>query len=103
MNKEEILEMSRQENLAGDERDRILSEKAKTFGVVGMAIMLLVLFCVKLTRRESAYDLLALYFSFFAASDVFRYRLLKDKKYLLNTFCDVFASIVFMIVFIFER
>ena len=100
MNKEEILEKSRKENQGGDERERMLSMKAKSFGAVGMAIMFIILICVNLARKENAYDLFALYFSFFAASDVFQYHLLKDKKNLYTAICYIFAAVVFMIMFI---
>ena len=42
MDKDEILKKSRQENRNGDERVKLESDKASTFGMVGMA---LVFFC----------------------------------------------------------
>ena len=100
MNKEEILARSRQENQDGDERERTLSMKAKAAGAIGMAIMFVILVCVKMARGQNVYDLLALYFSFFAASDIFQYRLIKEKKYLGTAACYTFAAIVFMIIYI---
>ena len=103
MNKEEILEKSRKENRGGDERDRAISAKAKIFGVVGFTIMFFVLSYIKMTRNERISDLLALYFSFFAANDMFCYHLLKEKKYLFTAICFIFSSVIFMILFILER
>lgn len=103
MNREEILEKSRQENKNGDERERVLSTKAQAYSMVGMAVMLIVLSCIKFKKGESVYDLLALYFSSIASSEVFRYCLLKEKKYLYTAICYVLTSVLFMITFIIER
>ena len=102
MNKEEILEKSRQENRGGDEREQMLSTKAKAFGFLGMGIMVIVLFCIKIARNESVYDLFAVYCSFFAVSDMLQYHFLRKKIHLWMAILSVFAAIVFFILYVWK-
>ncbi len=47
MDKDEILKKSRQENRNGDERVKLESDKASTFGMVGMALVFFALFLIR--------------------------------------------------------
>ena len=65
MDKDEILKKSRQENRNGDERVKLESDKASTFGMVGMALVFFALFLIRFFRDgEAAYDLFAVFSAF---------------------------------------
>ena len=51
MNKEEILAKSRQENQYQDERDKMISAQAGTYGAIGMAVLFVVLFLIRLLMK----------------------------------------------------
>ena len=105
MDKEEIMARSRQENRGGDERKRVFSEKADSYGVVGMGIMFLILIVVKLVKTREIwqiYDLLALWFSFFATSDAVQYRLLREKRKLYAAIGYTCAAAAFLAVYIWK-
>lgn len=100
MNKEEILSKSRQENKQFDERERILSSQAMSYGVVGMAITFIILFFVQMPKEGHIYNLLALYFSYLASANIFKYKLLKGKINLISALSFTFAAIVYLYIYI---
>ena len=105
MDREEIMAKSRRENRGGDERKRVFTEKADSCGVIGMGIMFLVLIVVKLTKTREIwqiYDLLALWFSFFATSDAVQYRLLREKRKLYAAIGYTIAALAFLAGYIWK-
>lgn len=100
MNKEEILEKSRKENRQTDERERILSSQAMNYGAVGMAIVFIILYFVQMSKEGHAYNLLALYFSYLASGNIFKYRLLKSKVNLISALAFTLATIVYLFIYI---
>ncbi len=92
MNKEEILAKSRQENQYQDERDKMISAQAGTYGAIGMAVLFVVLFLIRLLMKGgTAYDLLAMYFGYLAATNIYKSTLLKGKT-------EIFAAVIYSIV-----
>ncbi len=100
MNKEEILAKSRQENKQLDERERTLSTQATAYGITGMSIVFIILFFVQMSKEKQIYNLLALYFSFVASQNIFRYRLLKGTQNLISALAFTFATIVYLFLYI---
>ena len=92
MNKEEILAKSRQENQYQDERDKMISAQAGTYGAIGMAVLFVVLFLIRLLMKGgTAYDLLAMYFGYLAVTNIYKSTLLKGKT-------EIFAAVIYSII-----
>ncbi len=62
MDKEEILEKSRRENLYGDEGEKAMRAKRDSVGGWGFIVMGAVIMAVKLCRVESPADIISLFF-----------------------------------------
>ncbi len=92
MNKEEILAKSRKENQYHDERDRQISAQATTYGALGMAVMFVILFVIRVFMKGgTSYDLFAMYFGFLAVSSIYKLKLLKGKT-------EIFTAIIYTII-----
>ncbi len=103
MDKDEILKKSRQENRNGDERVKLESDKASTFGMVGMALVFFALFLIRFFRDgEAAYDLFAVFFSFFAFSGIYRAVKLKGWQNILNAALYSVAAVLWFILYIWK-
>lgn len=100
MTKEEILERSRKENRYSDERDKIILAQSTTYGAIGMAIMFVILFSIRLfIKGEQAYDLFAMYFSFLAVSSLYQYKLLKSKGKLKSAIIYLLITITWLVLY----
>lgn len=103
MNKEEILEKSKKENRYHDEREQSISSQAMTYGALGMAVMFVILFCVRLfLKGGTSYDLLAMYFGYLAVSSIYKWRLLKGKKECFSAIIYSVVSIVWLVLYIWK-
>ena len=101
MDKDEILRRSRKENRRGDERIKIESDKACTFGTVGMALVFFILFLIRFFwKGEAAYDILAVFFSFFAFSGLYKAVKLKGAADIFNTVIYFIATILWLVMYI---
>lgn len=103
MDKDEVLKRSRQDNQKGDERIQLESDRASTFGMVGMAVVFFALFLVRFFRHgEAAYDLFAMYFSFFAFSGLYKAVKLKGKANVFNAVLYFIAAAVWFALYIWK-
>lgn len=62
MNREEILEKAKQENVFGDEREKEIRTKRDAFSLWGLTVLGLVMMVIKLIRVESPADIISLMF-----------------------------------------
>ena len=103
MNKEDILARSRAENKGQDERETVIATQAFVSGGLGMAVMMLIIMLINLfTKRENAYDLFALYFSFLASGYLFEYKLLKTKQKRNKAICYTFITLIWLALYIWK-
>ena len=94
MDKEKILAMSREENKNMDEREKLVNDQSGIVGLMCMTVMCIILFSYKaFVLGENAYDLLALYSSALMGTNLYQYKKLRKKIYLIGglgwTFCTV--------------
>lgn len=78
MDKEEILQKSRQENQYGDEGEKAMRVKRDSVGGWGFILLGMVIMAVKLCRMESPADIISLFFCSSGLS--FVYEGVKGKK-----------------------
>lgn len=101
MNKEEILEKSRMENKNQDERERTVAAQANTYGMLGMAVIFIILFLIRFfVKGGNAYDLFAMYFGFIAVSSVYRWKVLGGKAAAVSAVMMSVITVIWMVLYI---
>ena len=105
MNKEEILQKSRDENRKGDERDQMLINKSWEMGHNGLIIMIVIIGLVRVLIKNESFISTEILIGTFAF-DFFRNGYLSinttQGKYTLYAFGNLLGLIVLMIMLIIE-
>jgi hypothetical protein len=83
MDKQEILEKSRQDNQFGDERQRRIWDDASGFAVRVQYAVILLLGILNIREGRNAYDLLGILFAYHAAYHLYSFWRERDKKWTL--------------------
>lgn len=97
MNKEEILELSRNENESGDERDKIINLKKEYFSSAGAFIMLFVFLIIRICKGENPYDLVCIACAACVAGNIAQ--LLNDKNKKKGAITGLILSVLFLVLF----
>lgn len=101
MNKQEILDKSRESSIHGDEREHLISGRANTVakGIFTVTVILFILF--NNSKGNDSDDLWTIFFVYCASESLYKYFCLKEKKILftgiLFTLIAIWASITFFI------
>jgi uncharacterized membrane protein len=82
MNKEEILEKSRQENRGGDERELQVKDKSMMWSYIVMVFMAAIFSFIRSVQGFPFMDLSATVCSSVCAAMIYRFIKTRDKKYL---------------------
>ena len=99
MNREEVLAKSRAENKDQDERDKLVSAQAANYSALGMTLVFVLFSVIKISKGETCYDLLSIHFSYLTASQLFRYKLLGDKKELASALLWCCITAVWIVLY----
>jgi hypothetical protein len=83
MNKEEILEKSRQENRGGDERERQVKDKSMMWSYIVMILMVAIFSFIRSEQGLPFMDLSATLGASVCAAMAYRFIKTKDKQYLI--------------------
>lgn len=104
MNKEEILEKSRKENLKGDERTKAIEKDANQNAFLAIeginAILIIVLFFQKLLTGEAFADYQVFLLAFligFVGRFATKYSYTKEKEWLFGLVCGILGSLACLI------
>lgn len=74
MDRDEVLAQSRKDNRLLDERDRRIGDQASVWGAIGMGVILVAVFFVRLAAGcGNPYDLLAVGFGYLAAANAYKW------------------------------
>lgn len=95
MNKEEILQKSRQEN---KDEGRIAAEAAgRKIGVTAFCIVFVIIMLLNFFSGQSNYGVMAMFWAFLAAEAYPKYRFTKQKTYLVTVIAGAIASIAYIL------
>lgn len=101
MNKEEILEKSKQDNQKQDEREKAVFAQSTIYGASGMAVLFLILFLIRcFIKGGTAYDLFTMYFGYLAVSEIYKWKILKGAKERFNAIIYSFTTVIWLILYV---
>lgn len=100
MNKEEILEKSREEKR--DEGKEFVFHKGRKSGVMGMVILFVILAAFNLynNRLETTYALVTMFFGYLGSESLGMYTLTHKKIDLLKTVIGCIVCIAFLVLYV---
>lgn len=101
MKKEEILAKSRKENIIQDEREKIINDKAKAVGKIGMIIVLIIICITRMIfGKTDISDLCALGFGYLSAESIYKYILLRRKRDIPEIVFNTAFAIFWLVMYI---
>ena len=101
MNRNEILEKSRQENKGGDEREKRAGDRGAFYGMIGMCVVFVILVIVNISRRDYyIYDMLAIIDGALAANYIYQLFRLRKLSHLVNAIIWSAATVIWIVLHI---
>ncbi len=98
MKKEEILEKSR--NSKEDEGEQFIENRSRRYGVTGFMLMFIAITLFNLINNIDNHVASILFFAYVSAEAFCRYRIGKNKFFLLTTICGGGASVLGLVNYV---
>ena len=99
MNKEDILAKIRQEK--NDEGMKYIENKGRKFGVMGFTAIIIFIIIYNLINGLDSYSVFSIFWSYAALESYGKYKILKEKTYLIATIAGIIASLGSLVNYIF--
>lgn len=95
MDKEEILRKSREAK--EDEGEEYLENKGRSFGVIGFCVVFIAIMFFNISTHQNNFVPYSMFFAYMAAEAYGKYKIKKQKAYMVTIGCGSLSSILFFI------